>query len=445
MSLPVIVLAGRPNVGKSTLFNRLAGKKLAIVHDSPGVTRDWRETYVSLAGNPFYLRDTAGLEIPENDLDIAVQQQTEEVLQQATLIIFLVDALVGLLPDDKTIAQRLRKTGKPVLLVANKAEKSENCTTAMAEFSRIGFDTPLPLSALHGQGIPELIEELESYGNAEELDTTPPDMQLVIMGRPNAGKSTLFNALTKSHRAVVSDVAGTTRDTIAIPLEWEEKTIKLIDTAGLRKKARVDNEIEKFSTTDARRALIFAHVALLVVDASMNMDKQDFTIARQIIEEGRPMVVILNKADTVPQADRKALEDETRYRLQRSLGQVTDVPVLMLSATGKRLNRDRILKACWELYERWNQRIPTAQLNDWLQNAMQRHQAPLENGRRIKIRFATQIKTRPPTFLLFTNIPKALPDAYVRYLEKSLRQTFGFQGVPLRLQLKKGENPYDAG
>jgi len=452
-----VAIVGRPNVGKSTLFNRLVGKKLAIVDDQPGVTRDRRIGGAQLGGLDFTVIDTAGLEDTFDDsLEARMREQTEAAVAEADVALLVFDARKGITPLDEHFARRLRKGKTPVLLVANKCETGAAEANALDGF-RLGLGEPIPISAEHGQGLSHLYDALEplaakarrseALADDAELEDMPGDdveepkhLQMAIVGRPNVGKSTLINTLLGTERLLTGPEAGITRDSIAIDWTWKGRPIRLIDTAGLRRRSKVVEKVERLSGADTQRALQYAHVAVLVLDANDMLEKQDLTIARHIVDEGRALVIAANKWDTVE--DKTAALKKLKDRIDYSLPQVKGVPVITISGmTGK--NLDKLMAAVLKIYELWNKRIGTARLNRWLDGTTQAHPPPLVAGKRIKLRYMTQIKTRPPTFALFAQKGEDLPDAYHRYLMNGIREAFDLEGVPLRLYLRKGENPFD--
>ena len=443
-----IAIVGRPNVGKSTLFNRLVGRRSALVHNQPGVTRDWREGEGQLADLIFRLLDTAGLEETDGrSLAARSQQQTEMALAQADIVLLLIDARAGVTPVDAHFAGWLRRFDKAVLLVANKCEGNAGAV-GLAEGHALGLGEPIPFSAEHGDGMGLLYDAiaplLEALGVAAgedgDADAAETTLRLAIVGRPNVGKSTLVNALLGHERVVTGPESGITRDAIAIAWRHDGRKIELIDTAGLRRRARVTEKLEKLAVDDTQRAIRFAHVVALVLDATELLERQDLGIASQVVDEGRALVIIMTKWDLVDQKTEamKGIHD----RLLRSLPQVRGLPVVTLSGlTGQ--NLERLMPAVVQAYDVWNKRIPTGALNTWLAEALAYHPPPLSSlKRRLRIRYATQAKARPPTFVLFTNRPSELADSYRRYLENGLRDRFGLEGTPIRLTLRKGENPY---
>ena len=459
-----VALVGRPNVGKSTLFNRLAGKKLALVDDTPGVTRDWRSAPGHVGGLSFTVVDTAGLEdVTDDSLEARMRRQTERALARADVALFIVDARAGITPLDRHFAALLRKGKTPVLLVANKAEGKAGMP-GLYEAFELGLGEPIPLSAEHGEGMADLVQALLPFAPKEEdedaadVEAVPEEgsdlpigdqpepaedlakpIQIAIVGRPNVGKSTLLNSLIGEERVLTGPEAGMTRDAISVDWEWRGRKFRLVDTAGMRKRARVDAKVEKLAVADALRVIRMAQVVLLVVDANQILDKQDLTIARMVVEEGRALVIALNKWDTVD--DRAMALRQVEDKLQATLAQIKGVEVVTISALqGKKL--DTLLDSILSTYAQWNRRIPTAQLNRWIEGVLEHHPPPLVEGRRIKIRYATQVKTRPPTVALFVNKPLDLPESYQRYLIAHLRETFELPGVPVRLLLRKQKNPY---
>jgi GTP-binding protein len=454
-----VAIVGRPNVGKSTLFNRLVGKKLALVDDQPGVTRDRRFGPGHLGDLDFTVVDTAGLEdVFDESLAARMREQTEEAIRQADVALLLFDARAGITPLDEHFAKRLRKTKTPILLVANKCE-SRAAEAGLNEAFRLGLGAPIPISAEHGEGMGELYDALHDVAERKqaqledialdpdaELDALPEDeapapkvLQLAIVGRPNVGKSTLANALLGEDRLLTGPEAGITRDAIAVDWDWKGTPIRLIDTAGLRRRARVVEKLERLSGADTDRAVRYAHVVVLVLDANDMLEKQDLTIARHVIEEGRALIIAANKWDAIE--DKNEALKKLKERVDKSLPQVTGIPVVTLSARSGR-NLDKLMAAVFKIYAEWNKRVPTAQLNRYLEAAMVAHPPPLVRGRRIKLRYMTQIKTRPPTFALFAAKADDLPDAYARYLINGIRERFDMKGAPIRLQLKRTDNPF---
>ena len=441
MSFTVAII-GRPNVGKSTLFNRLVGKKLALVDDTPGVTRDRREGEASISNLHFRVIDTAGLEEKFDDsLEGRMRRQTEIALEEADVALMLIDARTGITPLDKHFAGWLRKSKTPVILIANKCEGKAGMPGLMESFS-LGLGEPIALSAEHGEGLSELFDALlpfEAQDSEGDEDDEEKPLQLAIVGRPNAGKSTLVNYLIGEDRMLTGPEAGVTRDAIAVEWNYEGRAIKLVDTAGLRKKARVQKKLEKLSVADSLRVIRMAEVVVLMVDAEETFEKQDLTIAAHVIEEGRALVIAVNKWDTVK--DRQGTLKLIRDRLSISLPQVRGVPVVTLSALSGR-GVEKLIPAVLEVYELWNTRISTAKLNRWLEVMLEQHPPPMAKGRRLKIRYMTQVKARPPTFSLFMSSRGELPESYIRYLINGLREDFKLTAVPIRLFPRTGKNPY---
>jgi GTP-binding protein len=438
-----VAIIGRPNVGKSTLFNRLVGQKLALVDDRPGVTRDRREGEAELGHLTFRIIDTAGLEEAEpGSLSDRMRQQTEAAIDEADLVLFLVDARAGILPADQSFADLVRRSGKPVILLANKAEGRGGLAGAYDAFS-LGLGDPVPLSAEHGEGMGDLLEALEPFVEAEDEDDEDgpgKPLRVAIVGRPNAGKSTLVNRMIGSERLLTGPEAGITRDTISVDWLWRDHPIRLFDTAGLRKRARVEDKLEKLSVADALRAIRFAEVVVVLLDATIPFEKQDLTIVDLIESEGRALVIGLNKWDLV--ADKPGLLKELREDAERLLPQVRGAPVVPLSGLAGQ-GTDKLMAAVLQAAEVWSRRVSTARLNDWLAEALSAHAPPAVSGRRIKIRYMTQVKARPPHFALFGNQLDALPKSYTRYLVNGLRETFDLPGVPIRLSLRSGTNPFE--
>lgn len=438
-----IAIAGRPNVGKSTLFNRLIGKQMAIVHDEPGVTRDWREGDGHLFDLSFRVLDTAGLEAAhaKGTLESRASEQTKKALQKADVILLVVDARAGMTVEDKTIARELRKTGVPIVLAANKCEGSV-LPERWDESAALGFGDPLPISAAHGEGLMDLYEALSKYKPAtgdEENEDDEKRLILAVVGRPNAGKSTLVNRLIGEERMLTGPEPGLTRD--SVPISWTHKgvPIRLVDTAGMRKRAKVAEGLEKMSVSETLRAIRLAHVVILVLDSTQPFDKQDLIIAHHVVEEGRALVVALNKWDLV--RDKKLVMRQIREKAELSLAQASGVPLVPLSAL-KGNGLPDIMRETMRVYDIWNKRVPTSKLNRWLEDMEANHPPPITSGRRIKLRYMTQVKSRPPTFSLWVN-NVGLPESYQRFLTNGLRKTFNLEAVPIRWQLKKSANPYE--
>lgn len=460
MSLKIAII-GRPNVGKSTLFNRLAGRRVAIVHDQPGVTRDRREIKAKLRDMELTLIDTAGYEYSKEDnLEKRMWDQTKRAIEDADVSLFLYDARAGLQPYDEHLAQLLRQMHKPVILLANKCEGRQQ-EDSVGEAYKLGFGQPIPFSAEHGLGSLDLYDALKEYYKKDKVEEEilPEDIdgaseveddvdeeawkkrtiQLAIVGRPNVGKSTLVNALLKDERMLTGPEAGVTRDSITSEWEYNGRKINLVDTAGLRKQARVSDSLEKMSVASTKHAAYMAQVVVLVLDADAVLDKQDLTIARQVLEEGRALVIAINKWDI---ANRKESLEQLNYKLRTSLAQADGVPTVTMSAL-KGEGLDKLMRAVFKVYDRWNVRIPTSPLNKWFADVLDSNPPPLgKNNRRIKLRYITQAKTRPPAFFIFSSNPEGLPDAYLRYLVNNLRSTFDMGGIPIRVTVRKTGNPY---
>jgi GTP-binding protein len=449
---PVVAIVGRPNVGKSTLFNRLTSRRTALVSDMPGLTRDRREGEAVLGGHPVTLIDTAGLEeAAPASIAGRMRAQSETAIAKADLVLFVLDARDGVVPADAAFAQVAREAGRPVVLVANKSEGRAG-VDGFYEAFRLGLGEPVAISAEHGEGIGELVEALlaglgleaatKRDGSDAEPDAAARPIRVAIVGRPNSGKSTLVNALLGEERMITGPEPGLTRDAVATDFLWNGRPVRLFDTAGLRRKARITETAEKLSASDSVRAIRFAEVVVVLMDSQQALEHQDLTIADLVEQEGRALVVAVNKWDLV--ADKQRTLKTLRDSLGERLAQVPGVPLVTLSALSGR-GLDRVAPAVFAAYERWNRRVPTPHLNRWLAEALERHTPPAVSGRRIKLRYMTQPSARPPTFVAFCSRPEAVPKAYLRYLTNSLRSTFDLPGVPIRFKLRKGENPYARG
>ena len=456
-----IAIIGRPNVGKSTLFNRLAGRKIAIVHDKPGVTRDRREADAKLYDLKLKIIDTAGYEYSKEDsLEKRMWAQTERAIAEADITLFLFDARDGLQPYDEHLADLVRRGGKPTVLLANKCEGKLQ-EDSIHEAYKLGLGVPVPFSAEHGIGLPDLYEAIKKEaekvsGQKKKIIADPENkatdaelsvdesehnrpIQLAIVGRPNVGKSTLVNSLLNDERMLTGPEAGVTRDAIASEWSYAGRRINLVDTAGLRKHARIEDSLEKMAAASTKKAAYLAQVVILVVDADNVLDKQDLTIAREVLDEGRALVIAVNKWDI---ANRKETLQRLNDKLQTSLTQAEGIPTVTISAL-KKENLDKLMRAVLKVYDRWNLRIPTAPLNQWFADTIDKYPPQLDkNKRRIKLRYITQAKTRPPSFYIFSSNPEGLPEAYLRYLNHQLREDFDLRGVPLRITVRKTGNPY---
>jgi GTP-binding protein len=441
-------IVGRPNVGKSTLFNRLVGRKLALVDNLPGVTRDRREGEANLGSLDFIVIDTAGFESAKaGSLISRMRAQTEEAIRHADVVLFMFDARAGVLPLDEQFAKFLRRFAKPVILIANKAE-TKTALASASEAYRFGLGDPVPLSAEHGEGLHILLNRLDEQfpqKHEEEINDEIEDIEdgvlrLAIIGRPNSGKSTLINHLLKQERLLTGPEAGITRDSIEVDWQWRGKKMKLFDTAGIRRRARVQEKLEKLAVADALRAIRFAHVVVLLTDNENALDKQDLQLADMVIEEGRVLILGINKWDKVEHgpARRKELEEA----VARLLPQVKKLELVTLSGlTGK--NVERMLEMAFKLHEVWSKRVSTSALNRWFEHASAKNPPPGVSGRRVRLNYVTQVATKPPTFAAFGSRPQAVPVSYRRYLVNSLCEAFGFNSIPVRLLMRGKDNPYE--
>lgn len=459
-----IIILGRPNVGKSTLFNRLVGKRLALVDDQPGVTRDRREGKARLFDLSFTVVDTAGLEEAEaGSLSDRMRHQSRAALNGATAALFVIDGRQGLTEADRHFARWLRQEAAvPIIVVVNKCE-GRAADASLLEAFELGLGDPVPLSAEHGEGLADLFAALapllpapeaplaaqEGAAEGDELaeaeDLEPEDdpaapLRLAIVGRPNAGKSTLINRLLGENRLLTGPEAGITRDSITVPWEWKGRAVELIDTAGMRRKAKVVDKLEKLAVADARHAVDFAEVVVLLLDATLGLEAQDLRIADMVLQEGRALIVAVNKWDSAEDASR--LFNGIRQALDEGLAQVKGVPLLTVSAlTGKGL--DVLMQVAFETRERWSRRVPTSALNRWFEAAQAANPPPAPGGRRIKMRYITQARSRPPTFIVFGNRLDDLPASYSRYLVNSLRDDLDLKGLPIRINMRSRRNPFD--
>ncbi|WP_430416005.1 ribosome biogenesis GTPase Der [Parasphingorhabdus sp.] len=458
--LPNIAIIGRPNVGKSTIFNRLVGKKLALVDDRPGVTRDRREGAANLLGLEFNVIDTAGYEDEDaKSLPGRMRKQTEQAVHGAELAIFVIDGRAGLTPLDEEIARWLRSAKTPVILLVNKAE-GRAAESGILESYALGFGDPIPFSAEHGDGVADLFQAIKPYvegfmaaAQDEPKDETAP-LKLAIVGRPNAGKSTLINKMLGEDRVITGPEAGITRDSIAVDWVWHDdalteeelldgvepdRKVQLIDTAGMRKKAKVEDKLEKLSVADARHSIDFAEVVVLMLDATKGLEAQDLRIADRVVQEGRCLIIAINKWDVAEGPSK--LFNGIRTALDDGLAQIRDVPLIAISAfTGNGI--DQLMKAAFNVRRIWSSRVSTGKLNRWFEDAMEENPPPAPGGKRIKLRYITQAKTRPPSFVIFGTRVDALPESYRRYLLNGIRRELGFGGIPVRLIIRSPKNPY---
>jgi GTP-binding protein len=446
-----IAIIGRPNVGKSTLFNRLVGQKLALVDDEPGVTRDRREGEAKLGDLAFAIIDTAGLdEGPKGSLTARMQEQTEAAIQQADALMFVIDARAGLTPADRAFADVARRANKPVLLLANKSEGKHGEAGAMEAYA-LGLGDPIQISAEHGEGLGELYEALRALlpGSGEEAQASDEEedeegsatrpIRVAIVGRPNAGKSTLINQLIGEERLLTSPAAGTTRDSIAVEIDWSGRPFRVFDTAGLRRRSRIEEKLEKLSVADALRAVRFAEVVVLMMDAEHSFEEQDLRIADLIEREGRAIVIAVGKWDLV--GGKAGQISQLRVDVDHWLPQVAGAPVVAVSGlTGEGI--EHLMEAIVQAYTVWNKRVPTSALNRWFEQAVQANPPPAVSGRRLKLNYITQAKARPPSFVLFCSRADAVPQSYLRYLVNSLREAFGLPGTPVRITLREKANPF---
>ena len=448
MPIPTVAIVGRPNVGKSTLFNRLVGKRLALVDDRPGVTRDRREGEAKLLGLEFRVIDTAGFEDEDpHSLPGRMRQQTEAAVRDADAALFMIDVREGLTPLDEEIGRWLRAESTPVIVVANKAEGHAGQTSALEAY-QLGLGDPVVISAEHGEGIADLFEALLPHVEHEHFEAEPDDegaqepLKLAIVGRPNAGKSTLVNRMLGQERMITGPEAGITRDSISLDWQWDGRPVRLVDTAGLRKRAKVEDKLERLSAADTKRTIDYAEVVVLLLDATRGLEAQDLRIANQVIEEGRGLIIAVNKWDVAENAS--SLFNGIKAALAEGLAQLRDVPLLTVSAkTGKGI--DTILEVAFDLREAWSRRISTGELNRWFEDAIEANPPPAPKGQRIKLRYITQVKTRPPTFVVFGNRLEELPESYRRYLLNAMRRDLKLGPVPLRLEFRGRRNPFDRG
>lgn len=437
-----IVLAGRPNVGKSTLFNRIVGKRKALVSDTPGLTRDYREENVNYAGLSFCLIDTAGIyELSENTLSGRMHNNSMDIITSADICLFVIDGSKGVTAGDIEFANFLRKQKIKTILVANKCE-GRLAKNSFHEAYELGLGDPIAISAEHNIGIRDLfqiVEPLLAQEKKEKNIKKIKKIKIVIIGRPNAGKSTLINSLVGSKRMLTGSEAGITRDSIAIEWEWKGNLINLIDTAGLRKRSKVNQYSEKLARIDALRAIQFSDVVILLLDATKPMERQDLHLADLVEEEGRAIVVAVNKYDLIE--DKIIFEDMLKELRETNLSQLKLQKIVKLTAA-EGFGNEKLMESVFNAYEVWNKRITTGALNNWLNEILTKHQPPAKSGRRIKLRYMTQISARPPTFVIFCSYPDAIPDSYKRFLVNELRLAFKFPAVPIRIHLRTSKNPY---
>jgi GTP-binding protein len=478
-----IAIVGRPNVGKSTLFNRLTGTRAALVSDLPGLTRDRREGEASIAGHAVTIVDTAGLEdAAEGSIPARMREQSEQAIRDADLVLFVIDARSGIVPEDRLFARIARQSGKPVVLAANKCE-GRVAESGFYEAFELGLGDPVAVSAEHGDGIGALEgdmlaalglegrregsrrsgrrgrkeridreqEELSARDEAQKSDATEQEadpgseaapVRVAIVGRPNAGKSTLVNTILGEERMLTGPEPGLTRDAVSTDLDWQGRTIRLFDTAGLRRKARITETAEKLAAGDAIRAIRFAEVVVLLVDPERALEQQDLVIGNRVLEEGRALVIAVNKWDAVE--EKQKVLGSIRETVKETFADAAGITVVTVSALSGR-GVDKLMQAVLDAHAVWNRRIGTSALNRWLAEALARHTPHAARGRPIRIRFITQPSSRPPTFVAFCSLPDALPKSYVRYLVNSLREAFDMPGTPIRFNLRKGDNPYAGG
>ena len=446
MPLPTVAIVGRPNVGKSTLFNRLVGKRVALVDDRPGVTRDRREGEGLLFDLKFRVMDTAGFEDEDpQSLPGRMRAQTDAAVREADVALFLIDAREGLTPLDEEIARWLRSHSTPVVVAANKAEGRAG-DAGLYEAFALGLGEPIAISAEHGEGLADLFEMIRPHVEHEHFETEAEEaehgdgpLKLAIVGRPNAGKSTLVNKMLGEERMITGPEAGITRDSISMDWQWNGRRVQLVDTAGLRKRAKVEDKLEKLSAFDTKRAIDYAEVVVLLLDATRGLESQDLRIADQVLEEGRALVIALNKWDVAENAS--SLFNGVKAALEEGLSQLKGVPVLTVSGkTGKGI--DQLLGAAFEVRENWSRRVSTGELNRWFERAIEANPPPAAGGKRVKLRYITQVKTRPPSFVIFGTRVDQLPVSYQRYLLNSMRRDLDLGPVPLRLTMRAPKNPY---
>ncbi len=436
-----LAIIGRPNVGKSTLFNILSVNEKAIVAPEAGITRDSRITEGKLGDLTFDIIDTAGLELGEKGMAGQLNILAQKSLEGADVLLFMIDGTMGVTEEDKNLARLIRKTGKPIILMVNKMD-TKLAEQMFGESYTLGFDKIVPLSAAHHDGLSELaeaLEELEVPEIEEDLEPKEKYLKLAIVGRPNAGKSTLVNSLLKDERMLTGPTAGLTRESIGTMWEHEGQIIELVDTPGIRKKAKVTQKIEKMMVSDAIKAIDKAHCVLLLLDSTCPFEKQDATIADYVLKEGKPLIILMNKWDIAEQ--KETLLREMKFVLEKGLAQVKDTPILSISAlSGKGI--DKIMPEVVKIHKVWQTRLPTGQLNRFIDNVLMYNAPPVRSGRRIKVKYISQVSTCPPTFGVWCNVPKALPTSYLRFLSNQIRKEFKLDGVPIRMNVKGSDNPY---
>jgi GTP-binding protein len=454
MNRLLIALIGRPNVGKSTLFNRLVGKRTALVADMPGVTRDRRYGEGSIGDLTFSIIDTPGLGGPKDPFGIRARQQTEAAIAEANILLIVLDAKSGLMPEDKALILLAQKANKPIIPVVNKSE-SKVSDYILNDIYALGLNEPVFVSAEHNLGFSALWEALAPYlppektedtweenddKPAEDLEIRPTSpLQLAIVGRPNVGKSSLINKILKTERLMTGPEAGVTRDAIQVPFTWQSHDFLLVDTAGMRKGSKGRGGLDGLSMMETQRAIQYSNVVALVLDGTSPLDKQELSIAEMVMKEGRALIIVINKADLMEHP--LTTVAEVKETLKREFSQAKDIPVLLMSVM-QNPDFKTFFETILELYGRWNKRVGTGELNRWLEDVLGHHPPPLANGRAIRIRYITQIKTRPPTFVIFASKPTDLPESYLRYLVNQLHKSFDFSGIPVRISTRKGKNPY---
>lgn len=451
MNKLLIALIGRPNVGKSTLFNRLVGKRTALVADMPGVTRDRRYGEGTIGDLEFAIVDTPGLGDPKDPFGSRARQQTEAAMAEANILLVVLDAKSGLMPEDKSLILMAQKAQKPIIPLVNKSE-SKISEYLLNDIYTLGLNEPVFVSAEHNLGFSDLWEALAPYLPEEESEDDfedredaaeevhqPGPIQLAIVGRPNVGKSSLINKILKTERLMTGPEAGVTRDAISVPFSWQENEFLLVDTAGMKKGSKGRGGLDGLSMMETQRAIQYSNVVALILDGTSPLDKQELSIAEMVMKEGRALIIVINKADLMEHP--LTTVNEIKETLKREFSQAKDIPVLLMSVM-QNPDFQTFFQTILELYGRWNKRVSTGALNRWLEDVLSHHPPPLSSGRAIRIRYITQIKTRPPTFVIFVSKPTDLPESYVRYLANQLHKSFDFAGIPVRISTRKGKNPY---